>query len=183
MERLDRAVSRQRTARRTAEAFESPTINTVNDIKHVLQQLDPSSRVNDTQDDVKISTELTGSNGRNNTNFEVDTVTSSKSHRQILIEGFKIVKQRLEAAEKVKNEKTVNSIDVNNVPMSPAPVINTKSRLPMDAIIERLLSGHRNGQYICWNLSDGYTYRYEIFQHRLTRVQNAGDTDTTAGGV
>ena len=184
MESVQKAMARQRTAQNNAEAFEPPAINNIGDIQHILQQLDPSAKVNQTADDVEISTELIGSDGRKSTNFLVNTNTSSKSYRQILIEGFQVIKQRFDTAEKLASEESIRSVEVNGKLMSPPPLVNTESRLAMDAVIERLLGGHRNGQYICWDLSDGYTYRYEIFQHRLTRVyRNAGDADPATSSV
>jgi len=184
MESIDRALARQRTARSNAEAFEPPAINSVNDIKRVLAQLDPSVKLNQKMGDVEIATDIVGSDGRKNTRFEVRTSTSAKSHRQILLEGFQVVKQREETAERLAREETINTIEVNGKPMAPPAVVNTEGRHAMDAIIERLLGAYRSGCFICWDLSDGFTYRYEIFQHRLTKVQrNAGNTDTAVGGV
>lgn len=174
MEEIQRALSRQHQSKERAEAFEPPEINTVNDIRRVLAVLDPGIRSNKTSDDISISTELTGSDGRKSTNFQVETKTSSKSYRQILLEGFQIVRQRLEMMEKLETrEKAV--IEVNGKPMTPPPVVSCEGRHAMDSIIERLLGGYRSGQYVCWDLADGYTYRYEIFQHRLTRVKRDAD--------
>ena len=184
MEGIQKAMNRKKTTRQQAEAFDPPVINTVNDIKRILHELDPSARSNQPQDAVKLTTDLTGSDGRKSTNFQVETSTSSKSHRQTLIDGFQVVKQRVEAAEKLIREKTIQAVEVDGKPMSPPSVVNTDGRLAMDAVIERLLGAHRDGGYICWDLADGYTYRYEIFQHRLTRVlRDAGDTDPAVSGV
>lgn len=184
MESIQRAMARQKKTQQSAEAFEPPTINTVNDIKRVLAQLDPSTRQNQPHDDVQVSTDLIGSDGRKPTNFQVHTTSSSRSYRQILLEGFQIVKQRIETAEKLAHEETIHAIEVDGRPMIPPAVVNTESQYAMDSVIERLLGAYRNGQFICWDLPDGYTYRYEIFQHRLTRIlRNAGDTTSPTGGV
>lgn len=184
MENIQRAIARQRQVQQKAEAFESPTINTVDDIRRVLAQLDPGTRLNQPQDDVELVTELIGSDGRKSTKFEVRTSTSSRSYRQILLEGFQIVKQRLEAAAKLAAEETAHTIEVGDRAMTPPPVVNTTGPLAMDAVIERLLGGYRNGQYVCWDLADGFTYRYEIFQHRLTRVRrDAGSTNSATGDI
>jgi len=184
MENIQRAMNRQKSVQQQAEAFDAPIINTVNDIKRVLHELDPSIRLNQSQEDIKLTTDLIGSDGRKSTNFQVQTITSSKSHRQILLEGFRVIKQRLETAEKLAKEETIRAVEVNGRPMTPPAAVNTEGRHAIDAIIERLLGAHREGQFICWDLSDGYTYRYEIFQHRLIRVlRDAGDTSPATGGV
>ena len=184
MESIQRAMARQNKTKQSAEAFEPPVINAANDIKRVLAQLDPSRRQNQPHDGVQVLADLTGSDGRKSTNFQVHTTTLSKSYRQILLDGFQVVKQRTETAEQLVHEETVHAIEVDGKAMVPPAVVNTEGRYAMDSIIERLLGGYRDGRFVCWNLSDGYTYRYEIFQHRLTRVlRNAGDADSTAGGV
>ena len=184
MENIQRAMNRQKTAQHQAEAFEAPTIHTIDDIKRVLHELDPTTRLNQAQEDILLKTDLTGSDGRKSTNFQVETKTSSKSHRQLLLEGFQVIKTRLETAERLEQEETIRSVEVDGKPMTPPAVVNTEGRHAMDAIIERLLGAYRDGPFICWNLADGYMYRYEIFQHRLTRVpRDAGDTSPAPGGV
>jgi hypothetical protein len=174
MEEIQRALSRQQQSRDRAEAFEAPEIRTVNDIRRVLAILDPGIRTNKLDDKVLISTEMIGSDGRKPSNFRVETTTSSKSYRQILVDGFQVIQQRLDTMEKLSTrEKSL--VEVNGKPMIPPPVVNCDGRLAMDSIIERLLGGYRSGRHVCWDLADGYTYKYEIFQHRLTKVKKGSD--------
>ena len=44
----------------------------------------------------------------------------------------------------------------------------------VDALIKQWLGGHRDGTMICWDLADGWTYRYNIYDHRLTRHPTQG---------
>jgi len=49
--------------------------------------------------------------------------------------------------------------------------------LAIDPIISRLLGAYRDNELICWDLADGYTYRYDIFTHKLSRVKGNATED------
>ena len=46
----------------------------------------------------------------------------------------------------------------------------------VDRLIRDWFGGYRDGILICWDLPDGYTYRYDITNHRLTRINNVKHT-------
>ena len=164
---IDEAIQRQFKTAQAAAKFQSPTINTVDDIRRALVNLDPSTKLNGKSEDVNISARLAGSDGSVTRTFRVDTITVTKSYRQIIIEALKVVQNREKTQEKIAAIHPY--VDVNDRAMVPPPVITTKSRMYVDGIIERLLGAYRDGIYICWDLPDG-TYQYDVFAHKLVRI-------------
>ena len=106
---------------------------------------------------------------RQSRKFHVSAKTKTNSARDVLVEGLRIAKQREEVAAQVL-EKTI-PVAVNGKEMKSPPLISRDSLLSIDPVIGRMLGGYRNGYYIQWDLTDGFTYRYDIFEHRLTRFQ------------
>lgn len=171
MENLERAQSRTYQAEQNARLFEPPHIQTVADIQRVLVQLEPNSRLNNRTDDTLLSTEMLGSDiSRSQCRFAVSVKTKTHSYRDLLLEAFQGIKQRQDAAVKASAEAV--AVPVNGKEMRPPPVVSDMI-LPVDDFISRLLSGRRRGLYIEWDLVDGYTYHYDVFEHRLTRSPRA----------
>jgi hypothetical protein len=110
----------------------------------------------------------TDSDSRSKT-FRVSATTKTNSSRDVLINGLSIVKQREDAA--IKASELMMSIVVNNKEMKSPPVIAENNHMSIDPIINRMFGGYRSGHYIQWDLIDGYTYRYDVFEHRLTRFK------------
>lgn len=171
MEKLERAQARNFQSEQNARLFEPPHIQTVADIQRVLAQLEPSSRLNNRTDDTLLSTEMLGSDiSRSQCRFAVSVKTKTHSYRDLLLEAFQDIKQRQDAAVKAAAEAV--SVPVNGKEMRPPPVVSDMI-LPVDDFISRLLGGRRRGLYIEWDLADGYTYHYDVFEHRLTRSPRA----------
>ena len=170
MESLERAEARRMQAELNRQRFEPPVIRTVSDIKRVLSQLEPRSRLNMKLDDVLLTADMPGtdtdSRGRM---FRVSARTKNNSSRDILLEGFKVLKQREEMAAKAIEQEL--PVAVNDKEMRPPPVIAEDSFMSIDPMISRMLGGNRSGCFVQWNLTDGFTYRYDIFSHRLTRFE------------
>jgi len=152
------------------QRFEPPIVRTASDIKRVLTQLEPHSRLNMKLDDVVLMADMPGtdtdSRGRM---FRVSARTKTHSPRDILLEGFKVIKQREDMAAKAIEQEL--PVAVNDKEMKPPPVIAEDGFISIDPIISRMLGGYRSGCFIQWNLADGFTYRYDIFSHRLTRFE------------
>jgi hypothetical protein len=175
MESLDRELARKNQAELNRQRFESPTIRTSSDIKRVLAQLEPSSRLNAKLDDVTLAINMPGTDtDSKNKMFHVSAKTKTNSARDILIEGLNLVKQREETAIKIADTKA--SVVVNGKEMKSPPVISDNSFLSIDPVIGRTLGGYRSGHFIQWDLIDGFTYRYDIFVHRLTRFKTEAKT-------
>jgi hypothetical protein len=156
------------------QRFESPIIRTVSDIKRILAQLEPHSHLNAKFDDVILSTDMAGTDvDHRSQKYHVSAKTKTSSMRDVIIEGLNIVKQREETAAKVLDRAM--SIAVDGKDMKPPSVISENSFMSVDPIINRTLGGYRNGHYIQWNLADGFIYRYDIFEHRLTRFQSESE--------
>jgi hypothetical protein len=181
-EAFERSAQRANQAARNEEAFESPTIRSIGDIQRVLQQLDPTDKLNIKLSPVKQDVQLLGKDQRGDQHqFQVSAQSETRTHRDILIEGFQILRKRLATQNEAEDKQPVLPLVVNGQEMKPPNVISTDGVvLYIDPLIERLLGGYRDGMYICWNFGDGWIYRYEIFQHRLTRIEHV-ETDRSAG--
>lgn len=157
-----------RAARRLPQSILNPVkISTVEDIKNVLKQLDPKAPF--TKDMVPLSTSMTaiGENDQEKL-YNVTAHSSSKSKRTMLIEGMDVVKRHLELHDK---SKTAAPVRVNGVDMYPA-VAKTADKLSnIDPIVKQWTGGVRQGLLIVWSLDDGYDYKYDIYEHSLSRVK------------
>lgn len=189
MEQYDRAADRKRAAIRNQ--WKPPEIWTVGDIQSVLTQLDPKDRLNKPVGDVTLTTQMEARDERDKSRiFQVNSTSSNQNHRDILIEGFALLRRRKDVVETAdqKKEESVIVIGSDACPdgreMPPPDVITgDDASLAIDPLIERLLGGYRSGNHICWDLSDGFTYRYEIFQHRLTRRETSIEDRTASGAI
>ena len=113
MQDLDSQLARQTQSELNRQRFEPPVIRTVSDIRRVLAQLEPNSRLNVKPDDVMLAVNMTGTNidSRSQT-FHVSAKTKTNSVRDILINGINVVKQREEVATQIKEKRA--SVAVNN---------------------------------------------------------------------
>lgn len=180
-EALEKALQRRaQSEKQTEESVNGPSVNSVADIQEVLQELDPSNSVNASAKTSTLNVDLDGTlDGDKKQLFNVSVDTSSRSHRSILLDGFRLLKSRKEHVESMPQQ---DSLVINGRVMKPPKVMaGDDSVISIDPIIKRLLGAYRDGQYICWDLKDGYTYFYEIFEHRLTRKQTENKSVTSAG--
>ena len=165
---------RANQSRRNRERFEPPTITSVGDIQRVLAQLDPKSRLNQSVGDVLLSADVRGSDSESTRTFNVRAKSEEQSYRDIIMRSMQLLRQRREA--KNTPVKQVEPLVVDDKEMLPPAVLGDDGVLAVDPIISRLLGAYREGELICWDLDDGYTYRYDIFAHRLTRVSRDAET-------
>lgn len=152
-----------------AEIFKPAVVTTINDIKQLLYELDPSKAVSSTS---TVSAQLDGETEEGGAQrFNVSTVTTSQPKRSILLHGFEIIKKRIEYANTAQT--VAKHTVVNGRIMQPAVAKNQESAFStVDKLVERWLGGKRDGLLIRWDLRDGYTYKYDIWQHKLTRVKH-----------
>jgi hypothetical protein len=159
-------MARRQQAESNRQRFEPISIKTASDIKRVLAKLNLDCK----QDDVTLSINMTGTDTDNRSKtFQVSTKTKTSSARDILTNGLNIIKQREDAYEKIADQ--MGSVDVNGKKMKSPLVISESSFTSIDPVIDRVLGGYRHGHFIQWDLSDGFTYRYDIFVHKLTRFK------------
>ena len=157
--------NRRELLRYSPEILDPVVVNTVDDIKRVLVTFDPAK--NPQLSSVPISTIVEGTDGdRGKKQFVVSAETKSKSQRDILLEGLDLIKNRME----IKNLDG-EAVDVGGKLMKPARVhAATDGYSWIDPMIKHWFGGYRDGIHICWDIG-GYQYRYEPYQHKLTRVK------------
>ena len=170
MENLDNALIREDQAAASRNAVIAPVVvKTINDIKRLVAELNPDR--NPVSVDIPLSTTIKVQEDNRSVIYKVDAKTRSKSRRDILIEGLSIIKNRIDFSEKIK--ATSEPVEVNGVEMKPAAfgdgVLGTSW---VDSLIKQWFGGYRDGITICWTLNDGFVYKYDIWQHRLSRVSN-----------
>ncbi len=148
-------------------------IRTFDDIKRTVAELDPNQRHNQQQREIPLSTTMTATEDNREVVYRVEATTRSKSKRDMLAEGLGIIRARIESAEQIAELQ--EEVEVNGVSMKPAKLgYRTEGTSWVDPLIKQWLGGYRDGILICWKLPDGYTYRYDLFQHKLTRVPTDG---------
>ena len=144
-------------------------VNNVEDIKRLVSQLDPKK--NPAQRTIPVGAIVSAhddATGREQ-QYQVSAPTKSKSKRDMLIEGLDIIKTRMESEDRYTN---TTAVEVNGKPMRPASVgTGTLGKTWIDPLIKQWLGGYRNGVNICWDLGDGFVYKYDIYEHKLTRIE------------
>ena len=174
MENLERA--RAREARKLSQAALDPIqVHSIQDIKRVVGELDPKK--NPESHDVELKTYLQDGDET----YEVRASTKSKSKRDMLVEGIDVIKRRMEVAEQIAEGG--EDVEINGVVMKPKPIgSGVEGRSWVDPLINQWTGGFRVGIHICWDL-DGYRYKYDIYEHKLTRVENDGSGTPAPGTV
>ncbi len=143
-------------------------IRTPEDIKRAVMDLDPKRST--LHVDIPLAAIMQVREDNHDVTYRVEANTRSKSKRELLLDGLSILKNRIDIEEKLQIER--EPIEINGVLMKPASLGNSISGSNwIDPIIKHWLGGYRNGVLICWDLSDGYIYKYDIWEHRLTRIQ------------
>lgn len=155
----------------------TPTISTVDDIKSVLVEFDPKHKNNQFQSEPPLAAKFRGRlNDRSDhhVDFQATATASPCTHRSMLMDAMKDLAERRDLAAKM--EEAEEPLYVDGHPMRRVPAIQTNMELPIDSVIRRVMGGYRDGLDVCWDLSDGYTYRYNVFGHalsrRLTEIKN-----------
>lgn len=180
MESLEKA--RERAYRRYSNDILDPVkINNLNDIKIVLTELDPNK--NKQSDIVRVSADIEVKDNGATELHRVYSDTRSKSKRDQLVEGFELIRKRIESVDSVKNLTNNDGLVENGIkPISTRLLSNSDGVTWLDPLIRQWLGGYRSGMYVMWNISSG-TYKYDIFSHKLTRVIDDSSSDATSGTV
>ena len=165
MSPLERAAARE-AQRLSASILDPVVINSVNDIKKILIDFDPNK--NKQQNEIPI----TASFNVDGKIYNATTKTKSKSRRDILIEGLELIRNRIES--KIDSDPELESIIVNGKELKQVKLSNgSEGHVWIDPLIKHWLGGYRNGVDIFWDLNDGCRYKYNAFEHKLTRITNA----------
>lgn len=165
-EALERAQARA-AKRLRPQDLKPVEIRSVADIKTVLLELDPKTALDGPP--ITISTDLVGEDetGTRRT-YRVSAPTRSKSKRTMLLEGMEVVKRHQSVRQSQLDRSQPIEINGRQV-LPPMPPID--SRNSIDPLIRQWLGGSREGLLVTWDLHDGYQYRYDIFEHKLTRAK------------
>jgi hypothetical protein len=148
-------------------------VHSLKDIKRVVSELDPKK--NPESQDVQIATQLEAEGET----YEVRANTKSRSKRDMLVEGLSVIKRRVEIEDQLNDGG--EAVEINGLQMRPAIIgSGTEGRSWVDPLIAQWTGGFREGLHICWDL-DGYRYKYDIFEHKLTRIEYA--SGSTASGA
>lgn len=164
MEAMDKI--RARDARRLSPDILKPvTVHTVDDIKRVIGELSPGYSHSD---QAQVSTMMETKTDTGSATFRVSATTSSKSKRDHIIDGLDVIKKKMDIAQHKQQDLLINGTKV-----APAQLgSSVDAQHWVDPVIKHWLGGYRSGLHICWNIGDGYTYKYDIYAHRLTRIQD-----------
>lgn len=158
--------------------IQSVKINSLADIQRVLSEFSPSSSSSKPLPSVKISPRISTTNSEDQQIVvRVDADTVPKSKRQILLEGFEVLRKKKDQIQKCAD--SMLPILVNGKDMVPQFPLQDSSRLPIDPLIGQWLGGYREGEFIYWSLPTG-KYKYDIFSHKLFGPINEKPESTTS---
>ena len=119
------------------------------DIVKLISEFDPN-----TQAQSKPTT-ITGKVNVENHVKEVTATVAPTSKRQMIIEGLNVFKKQ-------SIEVTPIPTEINGQKVTPLSPIAGERYCYVDRIIKVWLGGTRRGTMICWDLDDGYTYKYDM---------------------
>jgi len=169
MEALDKEWSRQQRRLDPDQVLKPAEVHTVADIKALVSKFDPAK--DHAKPELPLSTQIVSKDVGSNqkpTIYQVSATTKSKSQRDMLLEGLELIKKRLE----MQANDDVEPVKVNGKVMQPISLGNgVEGYSWVDSLIKQWLGGYREGTNIYWDLSDGYKYEYNIFEHNLSRFK------------
>ncbi len=168
MEAFEKAAARD-SLRLDKSILDPVVVKSLNDIKRVIAEYDPGKDKD--QSSLPLSTILESSDdGGKMVKYSVKASTKSKSKRQIILEGLDLIKNR---AEKLADEKdNIEEFEVNGKAFKPAKLHNNTSGMSwVDPLIKQWFGGKRKETYITWDIGDGYEYKYDIYAHSLSRIE------------
>ncbi len=148
----------------------TPTIRTIDDIKMVLKEFDPKHKDNAIQAEPAIVAKVRGridDSSNHHVDFQASAKLKSLTHRSMLLDALKVIAERRDLADKM--DASEEPLFVDGKPMRRVAAIQTNMEFPIDSVIRRVMGGYRDGLDVCWDLDDGYTYRYNVFDHSLAR--------------
>lgn len=177
-EALEKAKLRN-SSRLTSDDMKPPEVRNVGDIKRILAEYDPDVAKDGAS--VVVSTTMQGEDeqGVKHT-YTVSANTKSKSRRTMLLDGFAVLQRQSEARTTINDNAT--PVLVNGHAMLPPRLSDDDGAVFIDPLIKQWMGAVRRGLFICWDLSDGYTYKYSIFEHKFTRVKRDSEHGPAAAG-
>lgn len=137
-------------------------IRNLDDIKRVIAHLDPS------RDSSRPPVDLGASWESNGEKYAVSTTTISKTRRQYLLEGFDIIKKRLDTDFSSPGDVIVNGRHMRQLGLSNG----IDATCWVDPIIKKWYGAVRDGLLMVWQLGE-HRYEYDIYTHSL--VEKGGN--------
>lgn len=121
--------------------------------------------------EIKITTEMKWREDKAVIKSNVTASSRELSPRQVLLDGFKLVKTRLDLVEKAKED-----VDEEDDELLPERLkwqlfdVNAQ-KFHIDRFIEQRLDGKRKGLRIEWDLVEG-VFQYDPFENKLYKVDD-----------
>lgn len=148
-----------------ATSTQKVVVSSVNDIKKIIAQFDPKN--DQPSPTVPISTQMEIMVDGKKMSYKLSTTTKSKSRRELVIDALGTLKKQHEALSTSQAEMP----EVNGIKLPDLPEVgNINYKTTIDSLIRQWFGAYRDGCDICWDLNDGYTYKYDIFTHTLRRA-------------
>ena len=169
VEALDKEWNRQQNRLDPGKVLKPVEAHSMEDIKALVSQLDPAKNV--VAPIIPLATQVSSNDVQGKpVVYNVSAQTKSKSKREMIIEGLDVIKKRMDASQEAAES---GSVEVNGVVMKSASLGNGISGQSwVDPLLKQWFGAYRVGVTICWDLSDGYRYEYNIYEHQLSRVRN-----------
>lgn len=130
---------------------EPPKISTIHDVKNLLNSFIPKNKTIET---ITTNIDTVNSEGKKVT-VTVSAPLSADYYNQ-LVDGMKIIKARLDAAEKHQNAK----------------VLNLDGPMWVDIIVKNQLGGKREGHRVRWDVNEGTVY-YDPISGKVTQCERS----------
>lgn len=146
-----------------------PVINSVQDIQKLLVNVDPNKDLKVTSLDVSTDMAGTVESSKIQQNFAVNAKVTNVTLRSILIESFKSIRNKKEISDSCND---LEELVIGGKSMRRLSPVNLELIDNVDSFIHINFGGYRKEEYVCWDLDDGFTYRYDVFKHQLTRKSN-----------
>lgn len=165
---------REREERRYSKDILDPVqANSLVDIQRIVASLDPAK--NPPRPTIIVRSNMVVDEG----NVSVSAESHAKSKRDMIIEGLNNLKKRIAVQDEMT--KRAEPVYVNGKPMLPASMkAGELASTWVDPLIRQWTGGYRDGLLICWDIGDEYIYRYNIYEHRLTRIKKSDRPTATA---
>lgn len=167
MENLEKALTREHN-RIKPEQIKRAYANNLNDIKLIIAEFDPARDISLKPVSVNATIDVVDDNLPKS--YSINSISRSLTKRERIINGLDIIKNRIAASEAIKQ---IDDVVVNGRTMRPSSITSSIDCVTdVDMLIRDWFGGYRDGVLICWDMSDGYKYRYDIYNHKLTRVKS-----------
>lgn len=156
---LEEALDREQLAARNKSTFVTRPriVSSVQDIQNILSELHPAyNKTSVAPIDVQIV-------DSDNNSHRVQSQSISRGKREIILEALQIVKTRHETVVADSPKIEINGSPINTTKL----IIDGGNFVWIDNLIKHWFGAYRDNLDICWDLNDGFVYKYNIWEHKL----------------